>query len=148
MCLLNSYVLIHFFCSSINFTQCIFLKQILKKICDHPFLLTKKAAEDVLEGMDSMTNGDLDMAEKMASHLASLTTLEESHQVQDVSCKITFIVSLLVRTFSYVNSILQRFPRMLILMQQLLFMIGKLGYSRAQCIDIFTNSQDVKSYPG
>ena len=110
--------------------------------------MTKKAAEDVLEGMDTMSNSDLDMAEKMASHLASLTTLEESHQVQDVSCKITFILSLLVRTFSYVNSILQRFPRMLILMQQLLFMIGKLGYSGAQCIDIFTNSQDVKSYPG
>ncbi|XXG39393.1 hypothetical protein AAC387_Pa01g0359 [Persea americana] len=68
---------------------------ILKKICDHPFLLTKKAAEDVLEGMDTMSNSDLDMAEKMASHLASLTTLEESHQVQDVSCKITFILSLL-----------------------------------------------------
>ncbi|XP_058089830.1 SNF2 domain-containing protein ENL1 isoform X2 [Magnolia sinica] len=70
---------------------------VLKKICDHPLLLTKKAAEGVLEGMDAMLNHkELGMVEKMALHLANMTGPEETHQVHDnVSCKITFIVSLL-----------------------------------------------------
>lgn len=49
-----------------------------------------------------MTNSDLDMVEKMALHLANMTALEESHQVQDMSCKITFILSLLVRPFKFI----------------------------------------------
>lgn len=70
---------------------------ILKKICDHPLLLTKRAAEGVLEGMDTMLNhNDLDKVEEMALRLAKMTALEEANQLQDnVSCKITFIMSLL-----------------------------------------------------
>ncbi|XP_065875193.1 protein CHROMATIN REMODELING 24 isoform X2 [Euphorbia lathyris] len=71
---------------------------ILKKICDHPLLLTKRAAEDVLEGMDSMQNAEEDagLAEKLAMHIADLaekTEFQEKHN--NVSCKISFILSLL-----------------------------------------------------
>uniref|UniRef100_A0A803KNA1 Protein CHROMATIN REMODELING 24 n=1 Tax=Chenopodium quinoa TaxID=63459 RepID=A0A803KNA1_CHEQI len=70
---------------------------ILKKICDHPYLLTKRAAEDVLEGMDSMLNPeDCGLAEKLAMHAANLTgedDLQEKHD--NLSCKISFILSLL-----------------------------------------------------
>ncbi|XP_059653836.1 protein CHROMATIN REMODELING 24 [Cornus florida] len=70
---------------------------ILKKICDHPLLLTKRAAEDVLEGMDSMLNQeDHGVAEKLAMHIADVTekyNFEEKHDY--VSCKLSFILSLL-----------------------------------------------------
>ena len=70
----------------------------MKKICDHPYLLTKRAAEDVLEGMDSMLNPeDCGLAEKLAMHAANLTgedDLQEKHD--NLSCKISFILSLLV----------------------------------------------------
>ncbi|GAB2229071.1 hypothetical protein Droror1_Dr00023206 [Drosera rotundifolia] len=70
---------------------------ILKKICDHPSLLTKRAAEDVLEGMDSMLNKeDIGLAEKLAMHVADISEeddLLESHG--NVSCKISFILSLM-----------------------------------------------------
>ncbi|PPR98605.1 hypothetical protein GOBAR_AA22069 [Gossypium barbadense] len=73
------------------------LKQILKKICDHPLLLTKRAAEDVLEGMDSMLNPeDASVAEKLAMHVADVA---ETNDFQDnhnnLSCKISFLLSLL-----------------------------------------------------
>ncbi|KAL6980893.1 Protein CHROMATIN REMODELING 24 [Sarracenia purpurea var. burkii] len=59
-------------------------EQILKKICDHPLLLTKRAAEDVLEGMDSMLKQeDNDVAEKLAMHIADVTErsdIEENHE--------------------------------------------------------------------
>lgn len=75
------------------------MKQILKKICDHPLLLTKRAAEDVLEGMESILKPeDVNMAEKLAMHIADVAEtkdLEENHD--NVSCKIVFIMSLLVR---------------------------------------------------
>lgn len=75
-----------------------FLKQILKKICDHPLLLTKKAAEGVLEGMDEMLNDqEKGMVQKMAMNLADMTNEDDGLQVGgDVSCKLTFIMSLLV----------------------------------------------------
>ncbi|XP_050259365.1 uncharacterized protein LOC126704402 isoform X4 [Quercus robur] len=70
---------------------------ILKKICDHPLLLTKRAAEDVLEGMESMLKPeDVHMAEKLAMHIADVAEtddLEEKHDI--ISCKIYFILSLL-----------------------------------------------------
>ncbi|OEL32455.1 Protein CHROMATIN REMODELING 24, partial [Dichanthelium oligosanthes] len=70
---------------------------ILKKICDHPVLLTMKAAEVVLEGMDEMLNDqDIGMVEKMAMNLADMTHDDDALQVgQDVSCKLSFIMSLL-----------------------------------------------------
>ncbi|KAK1367039.1 Chromatin remodeling 24 [Heracleum sosnowskyi] len=70
---------------------------ILKKICDHPLLLTKRAAEDVLEGMDSMLNPEEHgMAEKLATHIADVTERLDFAEKHDyVSCKISFILSLL-----------------------------------------------------
>ncbi|KAJ1297220.1 hypothetical protein BS78_01G361300 [Paspalum vaginatum] len=70
---------------------------ILKKICDHPLLLTKKAAEGVLEGMDDMLNDqDIGMVEKMAMNLADMAHDDDALQVgQDVSCKLSFIMCLL-----------------------------------------------------
>ncbi|KAK6922790.1 Helicase, C-terminal [Dillenia turbinata] len=70
---------------------------ILKKICDHPFLLTKRAAEDVLEGLDTMLNQEeRDVAEKLAMHIADAhdrVALQKSYD--NVSCKLSFILSLL-----------------------------------------------------
>ncbi|XP_020088480.1 protein CHROMATIN REMODELING 24 [Ananas comosus] len=69
---------------------------ILKKICDHPMLLTKKAAEGVLEGMDSMLNDrDMGMVERMAMSLAEMTDDNDLQVDRNVSCKISFILSLL-----------------------------------------------------
>ncbi|KAJ6740932.1 hypothetical protein OIU79_000950 [Salix purpurea] len=70
---------------------------ILKKICDHPLLLTKRAAEDLLEGMESMLNPeDAAVAEKLAMHVADVaerTDFQEKHD--NISCKISFVLSLL-----------------------------------------------------
>ncbi|XP_076947396.1 protein CHROMATIN REMODELING 24-like [Bidens hawaiensis] len=69
---------------------------ILKKICDHPLLLTKRAAEDVLEGMDSVLNQeDHGVAEKLAMHIADVADKYDIRENNDISCKISFIVSLL-----------------------------------------------------
>jgi len=77
----------------------------LKKICDHPYLLTKRAAEDVLEGLDSSLNQeDRDLAEKLAMHAADLTEGDGFREKNDnVSCKTSFVLSLLVTEipFSY-----------------------------------------------
>lgn len=74
------------------------LQQVLKKICDHPQILTKRAAEDILEGMDGMSNNqDMLMAENMAMNLADMAHADEALQAgQEVSCKLSFIMSLLV----------------------------------------------------
>ncbi|XP_061346860.1 protein CHROMATIN REMODELING 24 [Gastrolobium bilobum] len=69
---------------------------ILKKICDHPLLLTKRAAEDVLEGMDSMLKPEeVNVAEKLAKHIADVAETDKFKDEHDVSCKISFIMSLL-----------------------------------------------------
>ncbi|XP_071931888.1 protein CHROMATIN REMODELING 24-like isoform X1 [Coffea arabica] len=69
---------------------------ILKKICDHPRLLTKRAAEDVLEGMDSMLDQqDHDVAEKLAMHIADVDKMFDFEEKHDISCKTSFILSLL-----------------------------------------------------
>ncbi|XBJ18112.1 hypothetical protein VPH35_009359 [Triticum aestivum] len=70
---------------------------VLKKICDHPQILTKRAAEDILEGMDGMSNNqDMLMAENMAMNLADMAHADEALQAgQEVSCKLSFIMSLL-----------------------------------------------------
>ncbi|XP_043696485.1 protein CHROMATIN REMODELING 24 isoform X2 [Telopea speciosissima] len=70
---------------------------ILKKICDHPFMLTKRAAEDILEGMDSMLNQEeLGVVERIALHLTNVTDGADSRKMNNnVSCKISFIESLL-----------------------------------------------------
>lgn len=60
--------------------------------------MTKKAAEGVLEGMDEMLNDqDIGMVEKMAMNIADMAHDDDALQVgQDVSCKLSFIMSLLV----------------------------------------------------
>ncbi|CAL9150868.1 unnamed protein product [Musa hybrid cultivar] len=70
---------------------------ILKKICDHPLLLTKKGAEGVLEGMDSMLNREeVSIVEAMAMSLANMTDQDSILQIDhNMSCKISFIMSLL-----------------------------------------------------
>ncbi|CAI9102867.1 OLC1v1001222C1 [Oldenlandia corymbosa var. corymbosa] len=69
---------------------------ILKKICDHPLLLTKRAAEDVLEGMDSMLNPqDHGVAERLAMHIADFTEMFDVADAYDISCKTSFILSIL-----------------------------------------------------
>lgn len=72
--------------------------QILKKICDHPLLLTKRAAEDVLEGMEAVLSPeDAGVAEKLAMHLADVADRDDYEAYHDnVSCKISFIMALLV----------------------------------------------------
>ncbi|KAL0429201.1 UNVERIFIED_CONTAM: protein CHROMATIN REMODELING 24 [Sesamum radiatum] len=69
---------------------------ILKKICDHPLLLTKRAAEDVLEGMDSIVDQeDHRVAERLAMHIADVAERFDIVENHDISCKISFILSLL-----------------------------------------------------
>lgn len=74
------------------------MEQILKKICDHPLLLTKRAAEEVLEEMDSTSNkDDRAVAERLVMQMANVTEKLDEEVTHDVSCKITFILALLVR---------------------------------------------------
>ncbi|XP_060217469.1 protein CHROMATIN REMODELING 24 isoform X1 [Lycium barbarum] len=69
---------------------------ILKKICDHPLLLTKRAAEEVLEEMDSTSNqDDRAVAERLVMQMANVTEKLDEEVNHDVSCKITFILALL-----------------------------------------------------
>ncbi|KAK4372081.1 hypothetical protein RND71_007465 [Anisodus tanguticus] len=69
---------------------------ILKKICDHPLLLTKRAAEEVLEEMDSTSNqDDRAVAERLVMQMANVTEKLDEEVTHDVSCKITFILALL-----------------------------------------------------
>ncbi|KAK4411111.1 protein CHROMATIN REMODELING 24 [Sesamum angolense] len=69
---------------------------ILKKICDHPLLLTKRAAEDVLEGMNSIVDQeDHRVAERLAMHIADVAERFDIVENHDISCKISFILSLL-----------------------------------------------------
>ncbi|KAL7608695.1 hypothetical protein Lser_V15G14091 [Lactuca serriola] len=60
---------------------------ILKKICDHPLLLTKREVKDVLKGLKSVLNPEdhADAAERYDTG--------ENHDI--LSCKISFIMSLL-----------------------------------------------------
>lgn len=76
------------------------MKQILKKICDHPLLLTKRAAEDVLEGMEStLTQEEAGVAERLAMHIADNVYTDDFQTKNDsVSCKLSFIMALLVRS--------------------------------------------------
>jgi hypothetical protein len=70
----------------------------LKKICDHPQIVTERAAENILEGMDGMLNiQEMEMAEKMAMNLGDMPRDDEAVEVgPEVSCKLSFILALLV----------------------------------------------------
>ncbi|AET04783.2 chromatin remodeling complex subunit [Medicago truncatula] len=70
--------------------------KILKKICDHPLLLTKRAAEDVLNGMDSMLKpNEVNVAEILVKHITDVVKTYTFKDENDVPCKISFIMSLL-----------------------------------------------------
>lgn len=72
----------------------------MKKICDHPSLLTQRAADDIAEGMEGMMgNTDPADAEAMTAALAGLVENDVGfRQIQGaVSCKIAFLILLLVR---------------------------------------------------
>ncbi|CAO2832443.1 unnamed protein product [Amaranthus hypochondriacus] len=101
---------------------------ILKKICDHPYLLTKRAAEDVLEGMDSMLNNEeRGLAEKLAMHASNLTEEDEFQEKHDnLSCKISFIMSLLEKLIPEGHNVLifSQTRKMLNLIQKSLTMNG------------------------
>ncbi|KAK1629732.1 hypothetical protein QYE76_004047 [Lolium multiflorum] len=66
---------------------------VLKKICDHPQLVTKRDEE-----MDMAENNDqeMEMAEKMAMNLGDMPRDDEAMEVgPEVSCKLSFILALL-----------------------------------------------------
>ena len=114
----------------------------LKKICDHPFILTKRAAEDVLEGIDSMLNRDeLNTMEEMVSRIANMMEPSDTKDVDNsVSCKISFLLSLLVRQFFF----LQIIVLLNYLLMSLCFcdpcMTGKVDSRRAFCAYILSNT--------
>ncbi|CAM8901164.1 unnamed protein product [Rhodiola kirilowii] len=101
---------------------------ILKKICDHPLLLTRRAAEDVLEGMDSTLNqDDLRAAEKLATHIADASdTFDFQDEHDNVSCKISFIMALLDNLIPEGHSVLifSQTRKMLNLIQESLLTRG------------------------
>ncbi|KAF3336752.1 DNA excision repair protein ERCC-6-like isoform X1 [Carex littledalei] len=69
---------------------------IMKKICDHPLLLTKRGAEEILEGIEEMNENDKGLVEKLATGLANQDHDNEFLNMDyTVSCKITFVLSLL-----------------------------------------------------
>ncbi|XP_024362916.1 SNF2 domain-containing protein ENL1 isoform X1 [Physcomitrium patens] len=66
---------------------------VMKKICDHPSLLTKRAAIDIAEGMEGYLDGeDIQAAEAMTRSLAGMV---EDDRVHGASCKIDFLMALL-----------------------------------------------------
>ena len=90
--------LVHCFILFSKANTVLFSPQILKKICNHPLLLTKKAAEDILEGMDEMVDDqDIGMVRKLVMNLEDMVHDDDALEVgQDVSCKLSFIMTLLV----------------------------------------------------
>ena len=60
--------------------------------------MTKKAAEDILEGMDEMVDDqDIGMVRKLVMNLEDMVHDDDALEVgQDVSCKLSFIMTLLV----------------------------------------------------
>ncbi|EEC78323.1 hypothetical protein OsI_18057 [Oryza sativa Indica Group] len=103
---------------------------ILKKICDHPLLLTKKAAEGVLEGMDVMLNNqEMGMVEKMAMNLADMAHDDDDVELQvgqDVSCKLSFMMSLLQNLVSEGHNVLifSQTRKMLNIIQEAIILEG------------------------
>ncbi|XP_072974391.1 SNF2 domain-containing protein ENL1 [Typha angustifolia] len=101
---------------------------ILKKICDHPLLLTKRAAEGVLEGIDTMlNNNEMGMVEKMAMSLADMSHDNDLLNVDhNVSCKISFILSLLKNLVEegHVVLIFSQTRKMLNLIQEAIILEG------------------------
>jgi hypothetical protein len=83
-----------------------FILQVLKKICDHPQTLTKRDAENISEGIVGILNNhememaeknEMEMAAKMAMNLRDMARDDDTVEVgPEVSCKLSFILALLV----------------------------------------------------
>ncbi|KAL4204403.1 hypothetical protein AMTRI_Chr01g131870 [Amborella trichopoda] len=103
---------------------------VLKKICDHPSLLTKRATDDILEGMEKLLNkDDLHRVDEMASHLAKMMSSQSGDKLQsNVSCKISFLIALLENMIAEDHSVLifSQTRKMLDIVQEA---IGSKGYS-------------------
>lgn len=67
---------------------------VMKKICDHPSLLTKRAANEIAEGMEGyLDTEDIQAAEAMTRSLAGMVEEDENKGAR--SCKIDFLMALL-----------------------------------------------------
>ncbi|KAG0612288.1 hypothetical protein M758_6G015500 [Ceratodon purpureus] len=67
---------------------------VMKKICDHPLLLTKRAANEIAEGMEGyLDTEDIQAAAAMTRSLAGMVEEDEDRSAR--SCKIDFIMALL-----------------------------------------------------
>ncbi len=76
----------------------------MKKICDHPSLLTKRAANEIAEGMEGyLDTEDIQAAEAMTRSLAGMVEEDENKGAR--SCKIDFLMALLVLPFLIYSSI-------------------------------------------
>lgn len=73
--------------------------QVMKKICDHPMLLTKRAANDIAEGMEGYLDAeDIQSAEAMTHSLAGM--VQDDEDMSATSCKIDFLMALLVMSLT------------------------------------------------
>ncbi|XP_020589858.1 protein CHROMATIN REMODELING 24 [Phalaenopsis equestris] len=100
---------------------------ILKKICDHPLLLTKRAAEGVLEGMNTMLNREeLVLMEEMALNLLNSVNHNVFKMDQHISCKLSFIMPLLENLVKEGHHILifSQTRKMLNLLEEAIFSKG------------------------
>jgi hypothetical protein len=69
--------------------------QVMKKICDHPSLLTLRAANDIAEGMEGiLDSADVATAEDLTKSLAGM--IQDDDSLGAPSCKIVFLMALLV----------------------------------------------------
>jgi hypothetical protein len=67
----------------------------MKKICDHPSLLTLRAANDIAEGMEGiLDSADVATAEDLTKSLAGM--IQDDDSLGAPSCKIVFLMALLV----------------------------------------------------
>ncbi|GJX61818.1 SNF2-related, N-terminal domain-containing protein, partial [Tanacetum coccineum] len=119
--------------------SCLVALTILKKICDHPLLLTKRAADDVSEGTDLDLN-QIDQSEKIAE--TADIYKDEKHDV--LSCKISFIASLLDKLIPEGHNVLifAQTRRMLNFIQE---MINTRGYKFLRINGTTTDARRSKS---
>ncbi|GKD33613.1 SNF2-related, N-terminal domain-containing protein [Tanacetum coccineum] len=121
--------------------SCLVALTILKKICDHPLLLTKRAADDVSEGTDLDLNQiDHSVIEKIAE--TADIYKDEKHDV--LSCKISFIASLLDKLIPEGHNVLifAQTRRMLNFIQE---MINTRGYKFLRIDGTTTDARRSKS---
>lgn len=85
--------------------------QVMKKICDHPQLLTTRAANDIAEGMEGfLDTEDIQAAEAMTRSLAGM--VERDERTGSSSCKIDFLMALLVIFCLTTSSLSSQFSKL------------------------------------